>query len=191
MIGSLHGTVELFDGIRIFVNVHGVGYRVHVPQQVLATYTISQPVDLFVYSHIREGVFDLYGFTSLEDLKLFEAFLEVSGIGPKTALSIFAVGNREQIITAIQKADVGFFTNVPRLGKKNAQKLIIELKGKLGSLHELDLSGNKAVEENEVLIALKSFGFSHKEAEEAVQSVGNGVNDVSARLKMALKYLGK
>lgn len=191
MIGSLHGVVELFDGIRIFVNVQGVGYRVHVPQNVLATYKVSQPIDLFVYSHIREDVFDLYGFTSLEDLKLFEAFLDVSGIGPKTALNIFSIGSKQQIIAAVQKADVGFFTNVPRLGKKNAQKLIIELKGKLGSLEELDLSGNKAGEENEVLIALKSFGFSQREAEEALRAVGNGVSDVSIRLKMALKYLGK
>lgn len=191
MIGSLHGIVELFDGITVFVNVQGVGYRVRVPQSVLSSYHISQQIDLFIYSHIREDMFDLYGFTKIEDLKLFEALLGVSGIGPKTALGVFAIGTRDQILSAIQKADVAFFSGVPRLGKKNAQKVIIELKGKLGSLAELDLSGSKDREEDEVIVALKSFGFSQREAEDALRTIGDQVLTTSAKVKMALKYLGK
>jgi len=190
MIGSLHGIVELFDGIRIFVNVNGLGYRVHVPQNVLVVYKISQPIDLFVYSHIREDVFDLYGFTNLEDLKLFEAFLDVSGIGPKTALNIFSIGNREQIIAAIQKADVRFFTSVPRLGTKNAQKIIIELKNKLGSIVELDLKAGTDSADKDIEEALKGFGFKEKEIYTALREVREE-KDSGKRLKMALKFLGK
>lgn len=190
MIGSLHGIIELFDGIRIFVNVNGLGYRVHVPQNVLAKYKISQQIDLFVYSHIREDMFDLYGFTDLEDLKLFEAFLGVSGIGPKTALSIFSIGSREQIIAAVQKADARFFTGVPRLGTKNAQKIIIELKNKLGSIVDLDLTVGIETIDKDVAEALKGFGFKDREIYQALKEVGEE-KDSGKKLKMALKYLGK
>lgn len=190
MIGSLHGIVELLDGIRIFVNVRGLGYRVHVPQNVLAKYKIFQPIDLFVYSHIREDVFDLYGFTDLEDLKLFEAFLGVSGIGPKTALNIFSIGNREQIIAAIQKADVRFFASVPRLGTKNAQKIIIELKNKLDSIAALDLAVGEETADTDVAEALKGFGFKEKEIYQALKAVEEE-KESGRKLKMALKYLGK
>lgn len=191
MIGSLHGNIELFDGTKVFVNVNGVGYRVYVPQYVLANYKLSQQIDLFIYSHLREDIFDLYGFTKIEDLKLFEALLGVSGIGPKTALGIFSIGTREQILSAIQKADVNFFSGVPRLGRKNAQKIIIDLKGKLGSLEDLDLSGEKVNMHEEVVSALKNFGFSLKEAENALKAIGDNTLDTSEKIKMALKYLGK
>lgn len=191
MIGSLHGTVEIFDGLMVLINVGGVGYRVHVPQQVLTNYHLSQPIDLYIYSHIREDMFDLYGFIHLGDLKLFEALISVSGIGPKTALGIFALGDRDLILSAIQRADVTFFTGVPRLGKKNAQKVIIELKGKLGNLNELNLSGDANAENNEVIDALKNFGFSQKEAEDALRVIGSQDITTSQKVKMALKYLGK
>lgn len=190
MIGSLHGVVELVDGSQILVNVHGVGYRVHVPQSVLVSYHRDDKIDVYTYTHVREDILDLYGFPQLEDLKLFEMFLSVNGIGPKTALGIFSVGSRSDILSAIQKADVKFFTGVPRLGTKNAQKLIIELKGKLGSLAELDLSGKNDVMVDEVTQALRGFGFKDKEIADALEAVAD-VEGSSKKIKMALKYLGK
>lgn len=191
MIGTLHGTIELFDGSKVFINVHGVGYRVHVPHLLREKFQISQNVDLYIYSHIREDLFDLYGFLTLEELKLFEAFLSVSGIGPKTALGIFTVGTRDAILTAIQKADVNFFTGVPRLGKKNAQKMIIELKGKLGSLEELDISNKHSHADSDVISALRSFGFSQKESEVALAAIDTDVTETAEKVKLALKHLGK
>ncbi len=191
MIGSLHGVIELFDGSMMLVNVHGVGYRVHVPLGVRKNFQLTQNIDLYIYSHIREDIFDLYGFSTLEELKLFEALLSVSGIGPKTALGVFSIGTRDTILSAIQKADVSFFSSVPRLGKKNAQKLIIELKSKVGSLEELDLTGKHAIGNSDVVTALKSFGFTQREAEAALEAIGNESMDTSAKLKLALKYLGK
>lgn len=191
MIGSLHGSIELFDGANVLINVHGVGYRVHVPQGFREKYHRDETVSVFTYTHVREDILELFGFETLEELKLFEALISVSGIGPKTAIGVFGVGTKSQIIGAIQKADVNFFTGVPRLGKKNAQKLIIELKGKLGSLEELDLTGEKTLVDSDVLTALKGFGFTQKEAEEAVKAVGMQATDTSGKLKLALKYLGK
>lgn len=190
MIGSLHGTIELYDGQTALINVNGVGYRVHIPQALLGKHHAADAIVVFTYTHIREDILDLYGFETIEDLKLFEALIGVSGIGPKTAIGIFSVGTRDQILSAIQKADVGFFTGVPRLGKKNAQKLIIELKGKLGSLEELDLTGEKTAENNEVIVALKGFGFSQQEIDSALKVV-NDETDTSKKIRLALKYLGK
>ncbi|MDE2026716.1 MAG: Holliday junction branch migration protein RuvA [Patescibacteria group bacterium] len=191
MIGSLHGTVDLFDGNSVLINVHGVGYRVHVPQSFRDKYQREETVSVYTYTHVREDVLELFGFETLEEMKLFEALIGVSGIGPKTAIGVFGIGTKSQIISAIQKADVDFFTGVPRLGKKNAQKIIIELKGKLGSLEELDLTGNKTLVDSDVLTALKGFGFSQKEAEEAIKAVGLQATDTSGKLRLALKYLGK
>ncbi len=191
MIGSLQGVIELFHAATIVINVHDVGYRVHVPQLILQKYHVGDSLKVFTYTHVREDILELYGFESYEDLQLFEAFLGVSGVGPKTAIGIFTVGTREQILSAIQKADVKFFTGVPRLGTKNAQKLIIELKGKLGSLAELDLNNVNAIAETEVTQALKGFGFSQKEIDEAVKAVSEKTTDTSTKIKLALKYLGK
>lgn len=190
MIGSLHGIVELFDGAYILILVAGVGYRVHVPQTILTKFHVGEKITVYTYTHVREDVLDLYGFENIEELKLFQALISVSGIGPKTALGVFMVGNRDQILLAIQKADTSFFSGVPRLGKKNAQKIIIELKSKIGSLEELDLTG--AVDGNaEVAEALRSFGFGQKEIEEAIRQTGNAEINTEKKIKLALKYLGK
>jgi len=188
MIGSLHGVVELFDGHNLLVQVGGIGYKVHVTQAILSKCHIGEKIVLYTYTHIREDILELYGFEKIEDLKLFESLISVSGIGPKTAIGIFQVGDRDQILISIQKADVNFFTGVPRLGKKNAQKIIIELKGKLGNIEDLDLTDTE--DSVEVVQVLKKFGFGQKEINEAIKAVGDE-KDTSKKIKMALKYLGK
>src|SRR6266699_2898003 len=122
MIRLLKGIIELQDGPHLLIDVNGVGYHVYATQDVLARSKTGDAIKLFTYTHVREDLLELYGFAALEDLKLFESFLTVSGIGPKTAVGIFTIGSREKILNALATADVNFFTAVPRLGKKNAQK---------------------------------------------------------------------
>jgi Holliday junction DNA helicase RuvA len=191
MIRLLKGIIELQDGPHLLIDVNGVGYHVYATQDLLSRSTVGDAVRVFTYTLVREDALDLYGFATLEDLKLFESFLTVSGIGPKTAIGIFAAGSREKIMTAISTSDVTFFSSVPRLGKKNAQKLIIELKNKLGSLEELDLSSPDVKADGEVIEALKSFGFSEKEAMEAIRSLNPDVTNVSEKIRLSLKHLGK
>lgn len=191
MIRLLKGIIELQDGQHLVIDVHGVGYYVYATQDLLARAVVGDQIKVFIYTHVREDLFDLYGFSSLEDLKLFEQFLNVSGIGPKTAIGIFAVGSRERIMTAITTSDVTFFSSVPRLGKKNAQKIIIELKNKLGSLDELDFSSPTLKADGEVIEALKGFGFSAREALDALRSLDSEVTSVSEKIRLALKELGK
>ncbi len=185
MIGSLRGTVlQLLSG-EILLDVQGVGYRVNVPMMLLDS--VKKGDECFVYTHlqVKEDALDLFGFSTYEDLLLFEKLLTVSGIGPKTALGVFLVGKRDEIVQAIEKADVPFFTRVPRLGSKNAQKLIVELKG------QLDFSQVASSADREVIDALIGFGFSEREAREALGKVDKNLTDISARIKNALKALNK
>lgn len=191
MIGSLKGKVDFKSGITIIVDVHGVGYKVQVSSEVLGKALVGQEIKIYTYTHVREDVLELFGFSSAEDLKLFEQIIGISGIGPRTALNIFSIGTRDGITEAIIKGDVEFFTQVSRLGKKNAQKLIIELKGKLGSLEDLDLSAEADGKSKEVMSVLKSFGFSVQEAKEAIKNIDKKVESVEEKVRLALKYLGK
>jgi Holliday junction DNA helicase RuvA len=191
MIGYLKGEVFFKEGNFIIIDVKGVGYKVLATSDVLAKAHKGSPLELFIYTHVREDNISLFGFLESSDLKLFENLIGVSGIGPKTAMNIFSIGNRDQIVTAIATADTGFFKSVPRLGQKNAQKIIIELKNKFGSIAELDLSGEDMSENEDAITALKNFGFTVKEINEAIKKVKKSGQKTTETIKLALKYLGK
>lgn len=192
MIGLLKGTIEYREDPTIIVDVHGVGYRVLVPTSILSKLNgVGEDIKLFIHTHVREDVLDLYGFTDPADLKLFEYLIGVSGVGCRTALGIFSVGSRGSIIKAISEGDVSFFTSVPRLGKKNGQKIIIELKNKIGASGDLDLSETGGAEQSELITALKAFGFSAAESQDAIQALNGKGETVEEKVRLALKYLGK
>ena len=188
MIGSLQGKVDYQEASFIIIDVSGVGYKVLIPLNL--SVKVGDQIKVFTHTHVREDVLELYGFTEPQDLKLFEYLISVSGVGCKTALGVFSVGSRKEIVNAIVGNDVGFFTSVPRLGKKNAQKIIIELKNKLGGQEDLDLSAD-GTESSEVVLALKSFGFTSSEARSALKNLDGKGETVGEKVKLALKYLGK
>lgn len=191
MIGTLKGTVEYREDPYVIVDVHGVGYKVLVPVSVLSKITaLGEAIKLFTHTHVREDVLELYGFSDPSDLKLFEYLISVSGVGCRTASGIFSVGDRSQIINAIVGNDVAFFTSVPRLGKKNAQKIIIELKNKIGGGTDLDLS-DEGANSTEIVAALKTFGFSTSESQGAIRALEGKGETVEEKIRLALKYLGK
>lgn len=191
MIGFLSGKIELLKRPFVIINVNGVGYKVLVSENFYSKLTINQLLKIFTYTYVREDAFELFGFPQIDDLILFESLITVSGIGPKTALNIFSFGERKEIIEAILKGDVSFFTSVPRLGTKNAQKIIIELKGKMGSSEDLDLSGKDIQENAEVVEALKNFGFSVKEAQKALRDIKTQNLSPEEKIRIALKNIGK
>lgn len=190
MIGSINGIVEIKDNPHLIIDVNGVGYKVLVSNNILSNSSIGEKLKLFTYTHVREDCLELFGFQSLEELKLFEYLIGVSGVGPKTAMSVFSVGSKDAIIGAIINSDVNFFTSVPRLGRKNAQKIIIELKPKLGSIGDLDLTQDGKAD-NEVIAALKNFGFTGHEAREAIRNIPNKDVSTEEKIRLSLKYLGK
>lgn len=188
MIGSLTGIVSFRDKSIVLLDVHDVGYNVLVPQNL--SLDLGETKTLFIHTHVREDAFELYGFADMQDLKVFEYLISVSGVGCKTALLVFSVGTRKEIIQAIVSNNVSFFTAVPRLGKKNAQKIIIELKNKLGGEEDLDL-GAQDESSDEVLLALQSLGFQPAEARRAVKSLEGKGETVSEKVRLSLKFLGR
>jgi len=189
MIGFLSGKVhlKLLDSIILLVN--GIGYRILVPSSTYASILPQSPLELHIHSHIREDCFDLYGFKTSEELSLFNLLLSVSGIGPKTALLVIDRGV-EKTKTAIIKADVDFFTLIPRLGRKNSQKIIIELKNKLGSLIELDLAAESG-ETQDAAEALKSMGYTKQEALSALKNMPESEETLEQKIRYALKNIGR
>jgi Holliday junction DNA helicase RuvA len=186
MIAKLTGKPERLTPDSIIVDVNGVGYKVFVGGN---TQVNGETVTLFIHTHVREDALDLYGFTRREELELFKLVINISGVGPRTGLLLVNQGV-EAIIAAVSKADVDFFTSIPRLGKKNAQKIIIELKPKLGDLTALDLAGESS-ETKDAVNALVNLGFRPKEVREALRQASGPSDDMDTKIKAALKYLGK
>ncbi len=190
MIGSLRGVVDLLYRPFLIVDVNGVGYKVLVTNELSSKVKAGSKIKLYTYTHVKEDALDLFGFEELEDLKLFEDFLTVPGIGPKTAMNVFSFHKRGDIVNAIMNGDVTVFTSVPRLGTKNAQKIIIELKSKVGSTKDLDLSGKELKEQSEVINALKNFGFTQQEAQKALREVKKEGLSTEEKIRQALRVLG-
>lgn len=190
MIGALKGTVFSKSQNSVILFAGSVGYNVFVTNKFLEEIKTDKEVFLFIHSHIRDDAFDLFGFSTRQELSLFTLLLTVSGIGPKTALTVIdkEVENIEQ---AIRTSDVDFFVTVPRLGRKNAQKIIIELKQKLGSIVDLDLSGRDASETKELMDALSSMGFAKPEVLRSIKTLPPQMKLLEEKIRHCLKQLGK
>ena len=190
MIGYLNGRIEILKRPFAIMDVNGVGYKILVSENVYTKLRINEKIKIYTFTYVREDALDLFGFLELEDLDLFESLITVSGIGPKTALNIFSFGDRQNIISAIRKGDYSFFTAVPRLGTKNAQRIVIDLKTKLGSDSQVDLSGKDYEQNSEVLEALKNFGFSTQEIQKAIRQIKTPGLSIDEKIKQVLKNLG-
>jgi len=190
MIGALKGIASTFRKNPAIFFVGDVGYAVYITNQYAKTLTPGKKTLLYIHSHIREDAFDLYGFPDEEELSLFELLITVSGIGPKTALPICERGT-DAIKKAVASGDVEFFTTIPRLGKKNAQKIIIELKSKLGSLSDLDLRDDTDGETKQLMDALLSMGFIKNEVLAIIKKIPAKAVSLEQKLREALKLLGK
>lgn len=183
MIGFLKGEIKYTSTDSIIILVNNVGYKVYVPK----LFAVGSQIELFIHTHVREDALNLYGFNTPADLQMFEWLLDVSGIGPKTALLCLSQGST-QIAKAIATADVSFFTQIPRLGKKNAQKIIIELKNRMGGIADLNLSEDEST--TEVILALQSMGYTQGEAIKAIGIVGRE-DSVEETIRKVLKYYGR
>jgi len=184
MISFLTGAIHHKDLDAVTILINGVGYKVVVTASVLNKLAVGDEVELYIHSHIRDDVFDLYGFLSKEELALFKLLISVSGVGPKTGMLVMDKG-AASIRQAIVKADIGFFTLIPRLGKKNSQKIIIELKNKIGGAADLDLQGGS--ETNELVEALKAMGYSLSEAAAMIKNMPDDLEKLEEKIKWTLK----
>ena len=187
MISYVSGTVVEKNTRFVILDVGGVGYRVFVTEDTLRNLKTGAKAKLLTHHAVREDTEELFGFLEEEDLKLFELLLGVPGIGPKTALNILNVATPETLRRSITSGETAYLTKISGIGRKTAEKIVLELKEKLGAGQE----GTTLKEEVDVLEVLKSLGYSHAEAREALRSVPKEIAGTSDRIKYVLKMFGK
>jgi Holliday junction DNA helicase RuvA len=179
MIRQIRGTVLSVEPNSLVVEVSGFGLQVHYPGAIVLTPGTS--ITILTYLAIKQDGMELYGFADAEDRRFFEQLLTVSGVGPKTALSIMVRASRESLETAIAGRDITYLTRVVGLGKKAAEKLAVELSEKVSAATDAP-RGDDA----EVFDTLVALGYTEREARKAVGGIPMHVEGREARLKAAL-----
>lgn len=192
MIASLHGVVRSAGADWVVMDVGGVGFRVHVPGPVLeALGAIGEEATLHTHLHVKEDDITLYGFSSPEQLQLFEMLIGVSGLGPRLALAMLAALDVDQLVLAIAAGSTELLTTVPGIGKKMADRLVLELKDKVGTGLMAVPAPEMAGGNGDVLAALTSLGYSVAEASRAVAALPAGADlSLEDRVRRALQNLG-
>ena len=189
MIGYLEGTVTFRAERYIIMDVGGVGYRVFVNAETLRkTMGVEEKVKIWTHLHQREEAPELYGFWREEELELFETLISVSGVGPRTALGILNVAPLDMLRRAIGAGDVSYLTKVSGIGRKTAERILVELREKFG---KAEVAGEELSEEKDAIEALEALGYNPREAREALQKIPAETEGASKRIKEALKLLGK
>ena len=191
MIGSIRGKIILKTERYLIVEAGGVGYKINVSPDVLSRVAHSTgsgqkntEVFFWIHTHVREDIFDLYGFLDRQELEFFEMLINISGIGPKGALSILGIASLETLKKAISTGDTAYLTKISGIGKKTAEKIVLELRDKL---EEFKSEGGLQ-EELDALEALKSLGYSQNQAREALKKIPAETN-TNEKVKRALKIL--
>ena len=190
MIGHLNGTVIYTEEKYIILDVSGVGYKVFVTNSTRSNIRTGQEeVSLWTYLVVKEDALDLYGFENIEDVDLFKLLISVSGVGPKSGLGVLNIAPVKTLVSAISSGDVSYLTKVSGIGKKSAQKIILDLKDKLGAIGGDDSLLQR--EDLDIIEALESMGYGAKDAREALSDIPTEITGTSQKITEALKLLGK
>ena len=191
MIAHLRGKLIEKAPSRLVVEANGVGYEVFVP---LSTFTAlpgeGVDVSLDIHTHVREDIIALYGFSSKQERGVFERLIGISGIGPRLAVTILSGGSVEGLVGAIRKGDLARLTAIPGVGKKTAERIVVELRDKLVNFAE---GPAKSTVELDVQSALENLGYPHPVAESAIQRAMEGEAEVAfdVLFKRSLQILTK
>ncbi len=191
MIATLHGRVSEKLGDLVVLDVAGVGYGLLVTSEDSGNLVSGQDAKLYVYEHIREQLHDLFGFIKLDTKLLFEQLLSVNGVGPKMALNILSIGGSADVRVAIAGGDVKFIQQASGVGKRVAERIVVELKDKVG-LSGVDLAstgilhGDSLLLQDEAVAALVSLGYSPQDAGIALHHIDTTLS-TEERIKLALK----
>jgi holliday junction DNA helicase RuvA len=190
MIRLIRGTVVARGKDYLLIDVGGptggIGLKVSVPDPLAASATLQEPITLHTYLQVREDALNLYGFTSPEELQTFEQLLGVNSVGPKVALATLSVLNPESLRLAVANEEPGLIARVPGIGKRTAEKIVLELKDKLKLGTGLQALAQTVDADVEVIEALIALGYSVVEAQRAVQRIPKDVTTIEDRLRLAL-----
>ncbi len=188
MIGYLDGTVRAVRDNHCILAVGGVGYKVFTTKETLARLTLQEGATFWTHLAVREDILDLYGFRGEDELASFAMLLSVSGIGPKSALGILDIASSETLRSAIASGNAAYLTNVSGIGKKTAEKIVLELKDKVANGNNAGPAMPKG--DIEALEAMRALGYSADEARKALREVPREIEGSSERLREALRLLG-
>ena len=192
MIASLHGKIESLGTDWAVINVGGIGFQVYMPTSTMSTLgTTGEEVKLYTHLYLKEDSVALYGFSTADELGLFQILITVSGLGPRLALAMLSAMNVEKLTMAIATGSTDLLTVIPGIGKKVANRIILELKEKIGA-GWISAPAALAQENTDVLAALTSLGYSVSEANRAVATLPTSSElSLEEKIKLALGYFGE
>lgn len=185
MLASLTGRVAAHDERSLTIDVHGVGYRLFVLPRTIEQNPVGSDITIATHLHVREDALELYGFGSTAEQHLFEKLLTVSGVGPKMALGVLSAASVSDLEAAIEAGQASLLTKVSGVGNKTAERIIVDLKGKL--VREGDYRDSAL---GTVVDALVGLGYSAREAREAANATSADL-PAEQRVKQALKRIGR
>lgn len=197
MFAYIKGSLEIKSINYVVVENNGIGYKIYMSSKSIGTIgNIGEQVKVHIHYHVREDDISLYGFNSEEELRMFEILINVSGVGVKSALTMLSDITPSSFALAVINDDVTRLTKVPGVGKKTAQRLILELKDKLKSediaSEEIEVEEKKNNNiNNDAVVALQVLGYSKKEAETVLEKIDTNGLSIEETIKQALKYLGR
>lgn len=189
MIGTISGLVQSKNPNTLIVDVGGLGYKVFVPTDTILEAKEGSKITLFTHLSVKENALDLFGFSEKDTLHVFELLIGISGIGPRTALSILNVATPSMLRQAVASDDTSQLTRISGIGKKNAEKIVLELRDKLVTSSEDKRSDLQA--DGDVAEALLSLGYSDRDIREVLKKLPKEEGTASARVKQALKILSE
>ena len=190
MIGYINGNIIFSCDKHVILDVGGIGYKVYISPDTANTISAQGNAKLWTHLVVREDLLDLYGFLTQQELDFFKLLIGISGIGPKGALGVMSVASIETVLSAIGTGDTSYLTKVSGIGKKNAQKIILELKDKIGKLISTEQTNVGLHEDVDVIEALRSLGYKENEARSALQKISPEIKGASQKITEALKLMG-
>ena len=191
MIASLRGQLKAVREDSVIIDVAGVGYQVHVTGPTLSDLgDIGQVVELHTHQHVRENDIAVYGFRSLAELDLFAMLIGVTGIGPRTALATLSAFSPETLRDALVHGDAQALTRIPGIGPKTAQRLVFDLRDKVGAAADAWVAPGISPEDADVIDALTSLGYTVLEAQTALRAIPKDLQGLDERILAALRSLG-
>ena len=192
MISYLKGKILNKGQGFVILLVDNIGYRVFVSSVIFVDLAIGQEVELYIHHHVREDAVNLYGFKNLESLEMFELLLTISGIGPKSALAVMSIASVADIKESIARGDSSLLVKVSGIGKKTAERVVLELREKIGKIYASSENtgvGSSFNANADEIDALMTLGYSLQQAREALQKVDPKIKDSGERIRHALKQI--
>lgn len=190
MISSLKGEILRVGGNFVEIEVQDVGYLVWCGQNFLKRRSVGERIRIHTYQSVSENDISLFGFENWDEVNLFKMLISVSGVGPKTAAQICGETESLEIIKAIGDANVEFFNKIKGIGKKTAQRIIVDLKSRIGGLGELDLAKEDGkMADDDLTLSLKQLGFDRREIEKVVAKLPKNLETIEEKLSWCLEKI--